>query len=211
MSADFVLFIDKIYFVNKQAFMNQYKILENEELGALSSPFRRQLLEDLSEQAESAVSISRRYEMSRQRVGYHMRDLERAGFIEVSEERQQRGLKERLYRAKPVVYVNKVRDVPTSSQDRFSWANLLNSFAQGLWELTTIRRLADKQGKKLATLGIEGEIHFQTPAARKAFTQELVREVERLIEKYDKPEVTGSRPFKLLVGAFPAVQLNQLT
>ncbi len=186
--------------------MNAYKILENEDLGALSSPFRRQLLEELRDKPDSAVNIARRHDMSRQRVGYHMRDLEKAGFIEVAGERQQRGLKERLYRAKSVAYVNGAPEAGASIQDRFSWASLANGFAQGLWQLVTLRRRADAAGKKLATLGIEANIHLRSAQSRKAFTTELIQEIERLVEKYDEPAAKSARPFTLLVGAYPSLQ-----
>lgn len=185
--------------------MLQYKLLDNDDLGALASPFRRQILEELSDGPDSAANIARRHDMSRQRVGYHMRDLEKAGYIQVVEERQQRGLKERLYGVRPVAYV---RGQPASAepiQDRFSWASLINSLAQSLWELVTLRRLADASNKRLATLGVEGRIRFKTPQERKAFTEELVKEIDRLVRKYDSAEAEKGRDFKLLVASFPVL------
>ena len=185
--------------------MLKYKFLENDDLGALASPFRRQILQELEEGPESATTIARRHDMSRQRVGYHMRDLEKAGYIHVVEERQHRGL-ERLYGVRPVAYV-KGHSVSTQPiQDRFSWASLVNSLAQSLWELITLRRLADEDNKRLATLGMEGRIRFENPRSRKAFTAELIAEIERLIDKYDSSEAARGRDFKLIVGSFPLLK-----
>ncbi len=60
--------------------MDTFKILERQELGAMASPFRQQLLHALTTPG-SAIGLARRFEMSRQRIGYHMRELERAGCI----------------------------------------------------------------------------------------------------------------------------------
>jgi len=184
--------------------MNDFKVLNPEDLGALASPFRRELLAAL-EEPDSAVGLSRRFDMSRQRIGYHMRELEKAGCIEKTEERQQRGLTERLYRVKPLAYVFAPgRTVPPDDrQDRFSWATLINSIAQSLWDLVSLRRSADEQGKRLATLALVADIHFANPSARRGFTEELIKTVETLARKYDQPEATGARCHHLLIAAYP--------
>ena len=187
--------------------MNTFKMLNNEDLGALASPFRRQLLVELAEKSDSAANIARRHDMSRQRVGYHMRDLEKAGYIEMVEERQQRGLKERLYRMRSVAYVQsapqkRVGDI----QDRYSWSHLINALAQGLSDLMTIRKQADITGKKVATLGIEAQVTFENARARQEFTEELASEFARLIKKYHQPASERGRSFKFLLGGFPLIQ-----
>ena len=64
---------------------------------AALSPFRLGLLQGL-QQPDSASGLARRMGLPRQQVNYHLRELERAGFIEMSEERQRRGLTERIMR-----------------------------------------------------------------------------------------------------------------
>src|SRR4051812_16248815 len=64
--------------------------------GALS-PFRLGLLKGL-QQPESASGLARRLGLPRQQINYHLRELERAGFIELSEARQRRGCIERIMR-----------------------------------------------------------------------------------------------------------------
>ena len=84
--------------------MQDFRILENDDLNAMATPFRQQLLEQLKEPA-SASGLARRFDMSRQRIGYHMRALEDAGCIEAAGERQARGLTEKLFRARPLAFV----------------------------------------------------------------------------------------------------------
>jgi DNA-binding transcriptional ArsR family regulator len=187
--------------------MEAFKVLEQQDLGALASPFRQQLLEELKEEPASASHIARRHDMSRQRVGYHMRELVKAGYLEIASERQQRGLKEQLYRVRSFVYVHAGMSEREgrSLQDRFSWATLLNQLAAALGDLVSIRRLADAQDKRVATLGLESEIRFASPAERRAFSEELILAVENLVEKYHSEDAVEGRSFNLLLGAWPVM------
>ena len=183
--------------------MESFKILETDELNAVSSPFRQRLLEALTT-PHSAASLARRYDMSRQRIGYHMRDLEKAGCIERAGERQQRGLTEKLYRTRPLAYVHAPPSTDRlSRQDRFSWAALVNLVGRTLADLVALRRGADAEGKRLATLGIEAEVYFETPAQRKAFTEDLIDAVEGVLRDHERPLGKKSRGFSVIVGAFP--------
>jgi DNA-binding transcriptional ArsR family regulator len=184
--------------------MNDFKILEREDLRVVSSPFRQEILEALSTRS-SAVELARRYDMSRQRIGYHMRALQRAGLIEEAGERPVRGLTEKLYRARPMAWVLSPAERGPSERlkDRFSWATLTNLAARTLWDLVRLRRKADVVGKRLATLALEAELHFDTPAERKAFTGELLDAVERVVRKHERPRSDTSRAFRLVLGAYP--------
>ena len=62
------------------------------------SPLRRAVLEQLRAPA-SASEVAGRLGESRQRVNYHVRELERAGLVELVEERARRGCTERVVRA----------------------------------------------------------------------------------------------------------------
>lgn len=183
--------------------MDTFKILESQELSAMASPFRQQLLETLTT-PESASGLARRYEMSRQRIGYHMRDLERAGCIEITGERQHRGLKEKLYRTKPMAFAYAPpSDDRLQRRDRFSWAALVDLVARTLWDLMSLRRRADAKGKRLATLAIEADLYFETPEQRKAFTESLIDAVEHVVRDHEQPKSKKARAFRLIIGAFP--------
>jgi DNA-binding transcriptional ArsR family regulator len=68
---------------------------ESHRLAAVLSPIRRQVLQSL-DTPDSATGIARRLGLARQKVNYHLRELERAGFVEMDEQRQRRGCVERL-------------------------------------------------------------------------------------------------------------------
>ena len=68
------------------------------------SPLRRQLLERLQTPA-SASQIAAELTIGRQRVNYHLRALERAGLLELVEERQRRGCTERVLVTRAKLFV----------------------------------------------------------------------------------------------------------
>ena len=60
-------------------------------------------------------------------------------------------------------------------------------------------------GNRLATLTLQSEIAFATPADRSAFTEELAGELARLAAKYHDENARDARRFKLFLGAYPDV------
>lgn len=181
-----------------------FHVLDDAALAAMASPFRQKLLEALAE-PDSAASLARQFDMSRQRIGYHMRELERAGCIQVAEERQQRGLTERLYQVRPLAYVTGPRTKPglLRRRDRFSWASLLSLLASAIQDLIRLRRAADAADKRLATLALEARVRVADPVARKRFTEELLIAVDTVVAKHHDPHCTQGRNFRLVLGALP--------
>jgi len=182
-----------------------FTVLDDRALAALASPQRQPLLERLREPA-SAVSLARELGLSRQRVGYHMRELERAGCLQPVGERQRRGLKERLYRLRPMVWVSAPRGLRRPDGDRFSWGYLMSQLAAALWDLTRLRRLADARRQRLATLTLDTEIRFASAQARRDFTLELTDTLDRLVARYHDEQAASGRRFRLLVGAWPRIE-----
>jgi len=185
----------------------EFQLLEPDNMAAMSTPFRQQLLAALTE-PDSAINLARRFDMSRQRIGYHMRELEKSGCIELAGERQRRGLTERLYQVRPLAFVcgpqQGASDI--ADDDRFSWSALLSLLAGALWDLVRLRRLADSHGQRLATLALGTEITVASPRARRAFAEDLVSAIEAVVSKHHDPESASGRSFRLLVGAFPKLE-----
>ena len=63
----------------------------------LFSPARMRILEHLSK-PDSAAGVARRLELPRQQIGYHLRELEQAGLVELVEERRKGNCIERVVR-----------------------------------------------------------------------------------------------------------------
>src|ERR1041385_6332244 len=75
-----------------------------DRVAAVLSPIRRRLLQNLNE-PDSATGLSRRLDVSRQKINYPLRELERAGFVELHDQVQRRGCVERRVRLTSRAYV----------------------------------------------------------------------------------------------------------
>ena len=65
------------------------QILRNPEEAAIAlDPIRLKLLEHLGDEPQSASSLSRVLHIPRQKINYHLRELERVGLVKESETRK---------------------------------------------------------------------------------------------------------------------------
>ena len=113
------------------------------------------------------------------------RVLEEHGLVRLVEERQRRGLVERVmvatarsYALSPVALGDSGAD--PARIDRLSTRYLVAVAARMLREVGDLARRADRAGQPLPTLTIDTEIRFATAADRAAFTAELAETVQRL-------------------------------
>jgi DNA-binding transcriptional ArsR family regulator len=171
---------------------------------------RRALLVHLGE-PHSAASLARKLNTSRQRIRYHLSELERAGLVELVEERRSGNCVERLVRATARSFVispealGTLGDTPEVSSDRFSAAYLLGSAARTLRDVGALEARARNDGKRLATLTLESEIRFATAEARSAFATELSNLIAALTAKYHDDHTTGGRRYRLTTMVHPAL------
>lgn len=170
------------------------------------APLRRLILEELAE-PDSATGLASRLGMPRQKVNYHLRELEKAGLVELLEERQRRGCVERVFRPTATAFViDPALLGPLGSlRDRFSSAYLLSLAARLVRDVAVLRERASRAAKKLLTQSMETEIRFESPGDFEAFSEELMREIERLTKKYGARKGARARRFRLILGAHPAV------
>jgi DNA-binding transcriptional ArsR family regulator len=159
-----------------------------------AAALRRRVLDELDE-PDSAAGVARRLGVARQKVNYHLRALERDGLVELVDERPRRGFVERRLRA--------------VARDRFSSAYLAAVAARTATDVATLRERAHAAGQTLPTVTVETEIRFESPAALRAFAEELAEATARLAAEYDRPDLPGARPFRLLAAAHPAIAKEQ--
>jgi DNA-binding transcriptional ArsR family regulator len=176
-------------------------------------PFRLGLLKRL-EQPESASGLARQLGLPRQQVNYHLRALERAGFIEMSEARQRRGCTERIMRLTSRVSFPRADEAaPPKLEDRadqeghgFASAHLIAAASVVASEVAELRARADAAGKRLVTTTLQSEIGFPTPDAYRAFVEGLTAAVARLVARHAAPDDPRSRRHRLTITLNPALQ-----
>ncbi len=186
---------------------------------ALLSPERLRIVGALGEGedgADSAAGVARRVGLPRQKVNYHLRELERRGLVELVEERKKGNCMERIVRPVAAEFViappssagpgaRPTLEDKKRAQDRFAWTTLVRTFGRVLSDLATLRRRADSVDQRLATFGIDMDVRFASPAAMKKFAEDLAREAARLAAEHHDDEAKRGRVFKVVVGMHPAI------
>jgi DNA-binding transcriptional ArsR family regulator len=173
-------------------------------------PVRGRLLAELGSPG-SASSLGAALGLSRQKVNYHLRELERHGLIELVQERRKGNMTERVMRATAASYVISPAALPTLAPDPDRSPNQLSA----LWLLALAARLVAEVGellerakrarRPLATFGIDAEIRFAAAGERAAFAAELSDAVESLVAKYHDESAAGGRRHRLIVGLHPSI------
>jgi DNA-binding transcriptional ArsR family regulator len=157
----------------------------------------------------TAASLAKRLGLPRQRVSYHLHELEKAGVIRFVEERKKGNCVERRYVATAASYLldpgllGPLAADPERIDDRQSSAYLIAVAARAIRELAELRGRADAAGRGVPTISVVSEVRFTSSADRNAFAEELANVVEQLVREYSTPSEVG-RLFKLFVGGYPA-------
>lgn len=174
------------------------------------SPIRRRLL-DLLGEPSSATQLAAALEVPRQRVNYHLRELEKAGLIELVEERQRRGFTERILRASAtslVVDPAVMGRAFGSIQDRYAAEHLVDVAAGTVKDVARMQSKAADAGKRLLTFTIEAEVRFAEPGDVHRFSDALTEAIRRTVEEFD---TEGGRPYRLVAGGHPAARASEDT
>ena len=184
-------------------------------LRAALTPVRRQLLERLREPA-SAVEVAGELGVPRQRVNYHLRTLEAAGFLELVEERPRRGCTERVLRTSAKAFIvdprvigpagpaaaERERARRAATQDRFAAETLVDAASSVVRDVSRMQARAGAEGTRLLTCAIETEVRLASPADFTKLSALLATFVARAVADIGVAE--GGRRYRVVVGAHPA-------
>lgn len=178
------------------------------QAAAALHPIRQRLLGELVE-PNSAAGLARRLGLPRQKVNYHLRQLEEEGLVRAVGERRVRNCTERIVRAVARSYLispstmGAVAVDPSRVRDQASTAYLVATSARTVQEMGSLRERADGRDKRLATLTLDAEVRFDTPAAQSAFAEELSNAVADLVAKYHREDAQSGRTFRVITQAYP--------
>jgi DNA-binding transcriptional ArsR family regulator len=180
---------------------------EPEKVRSALSPLRRRLLSLLQEPA-SATQLATTLDLPRQRVNYHLKELEKAGLVELVEERQRRGFVERVLQATAVAFIVDPAVMSagedrtfTRIQDQYAAEHLVDVAAGTVREVARMQHRAAAAGKRLLTFTIEAEVRFAEPGDLHHFTDALTEAVRQTVEAFD---TEGGRPYRLIAGGHPS-------
>ena len=185
------------------------------QTSALCHPERARLLAALAE-PDSAAGLARRFDLPRQRLNYHLRELEKAGLVELVEERRKGNCTERVVRATARAYVISPEVLgelgslssgsPAEAADRFSASHLITLAARVIKDLAALTARAATSRKRLATMALDTEIRFASAEARARFADELTAALAALAAKYHDDTAPDGRWHRLVAGVYPRVK-----
>jgi DNA-binding transcriptional ArsR family regulator len=182
-----------------------FSVHDAETLQTLTHPIRVQILEALREPA-SAATVARRIGLPRQKVNYHLKELERAGLVELIEERRVGNFVESVYRAVArtflvsprVAWADPRRMEALRSQHSLETLVLLGERLQR--DAAGLLDRAAFDGEQIASASVIAEARFEDEADREAFLQEYLRTTAELLDRYGAKE---GEPYRIALAAYP--------
>lgn len=183
-------------------------IADSAPAASLLEPTRLRLLERLREPG-SASEVARSLGLPRQRIGYHVRELQKQGLLRQVGTRRRGSATERLlqttarhYLISPEVLGALGAD-PSEVRDRLSSSYLVAVAAETIRAVSRLRAGAERVGKQLPTLTIHVDVRFGTAQGQQEFARELADALARLVQRYHDPEAADGRTFTFALLGHP--------
>jgi DNA-binding transcriptional ArsR family regulator len=176
---------------------------------SILKPMRRRILEHLRD-PNSAAAVAAALDLPRQRVGYHVRQLEKQGLIRQVGDRRKGGCVERLMQTTARHYaigpaaLGALGPTPDQVADRSSSDYLVAVAAQTMRDVGMMQEKVRRADQQLTTLTLESQVHLSSPADQGAFAKELASSLKRLVEKYNESDVRTGETFRVVIGGYPS-------
>ncbi|MBZ0265208.1 helix-turn-helix domain-containing protein, partial [bacterium] len=185
---------------------------ELEAAASLMNPMRLEILEALKVEEGSSTTLGERLGRNRQKLNYHLRELEKQGFLEIAEERRRRNFIEVVYRSKAESWLispdllGKLTPLVEEKTDQLTASYLIASATKIIRDISLLMKGATKAKKRLSTLTINTEVRFKDASARRQFAEELTSQIAGLVVKYNNDKEPGGREYSLTLGFYPKVK-----
>jgi DNA-binding transcriptional ArsR family regulator len=180
-------------------------VKDPETLQALSHPTRIAVLEALREPS-SAAAAARAIGQPRQRINYHLKELEAAGLVERVGERRSGNFVETLYRSvarafvvsPSVVWSNPRRMETLRRQHALETLVVLGERLQH--DAAALLDRATFDGDEIASAAVTAEAKFAGEEERAAFMNEYLKATAELLEKYGTKQGEG---YRVVLAVYP--------
>jgi len=174
---------------------------------ALLKPVRARILEHLRA-PDSATGVAAALGLKRQRVGYHVRQLEQLGLVRHVGDRRRGNLIERLLVTVARHFViapsalGRLGAHPDEVADRFSSDYLVAVAAQAARDVAALGEAARTAGRKPSVMTLQVDIRFSSPEEQGRCAEEIAGFVADLAKRYHKPTTAESRSVRFLVAGY---------
>lgn len=191
---------------------DQVRVLNDPEtLSVLGHPLRVRILDALREPG-SAATLARRTGHPRQKLNYHLKELERAGLVERVGERRVGNLVESMYRAvarsflvSPEVAWSDPRRME-ALQQQHSLQTLVVLGERLQRDAAVLLDRAAFDGEEIASASVEAEARFASEEEREAFLDEYLKATAELLKKYGQKKGAA---YRILLAAYPETEGGQ--
>jgi DNA-binding transcriptional ArsR family regulator len=176
-----------------------------DQLQALSHPLRVRILDALRE-PDSAAAVARRLGEARQKVNYHLKELERSGLVVRTGERRSGNFVESLFRSSARTLVVLPRAAWSDPRrlaamaDQLSLENLVNVGERLARDAAVLLDRAAFDGAQIASAAVEADLAFASESDRAAFLDEYLAAIGALVKKYG---TKGGTPYRVAVAVYP--------
>jgi DNA-binding transcriptional ArsR family regulator len=182
-----------------------YEVRDQDTLQALSHPTRVQILEALREPA-SGAAVARRIGQPRQRVNYHLHELEQSGLVEPVGEERTGNFMATLYRAvarsfvvsPQVAWSDPRRMEAMRSQHSLETLVLLGERLQS--DAAALLDRAAFDGAQIPSAAVTAELRFGCEDDRASFLNDYLKAVSQLTERYGSKQGEG---FRVVLAVYP--------
>ena len=176
-----------------------------ESLQVLAHPLRLRVLEELRT-PQSAAAVARAVGEARQKVNYHLKELERVGIVRKVGERRSGNFVEALFQAAaPTIVVS-----PRASwaddrrgealRSQLSLENLVLLGERLGRDAAVLLDRAAFDGEEIASAAVEAEVGFADEKARSEFMKEYLKAVGPLLRKHGAR--AGAR-YRVVLAVYP--------
>lgn len=182
-----------------------HSLTDPEQLQALSHSTRVAILEALREPM-SAASVARVLGQPRQRINYHLKELERVALVERVEERRKGNFIETLYRAvarsfvvSPQIAWSNPRRLE-ALQRQHSLGTLVEMGEHLQADAAVLLDRAAFDGEEIASASVTAEVRFASEDDRAAFMDAFLQSTRELLEKHG---AKVGEPFRAVFAVYP--------
>jgi DNA-binding transcriptional ArsR family regulator len=186
--------------------MTVHVVHDLDALQVLFHPLRIEILESLRTPA-SAAAVARRLDLPRQKVNYHLKELERAGLVREVEARRTGNFIETVYESVARTFVVSPEAAWSDPQrvqalrQQQSLERLVATGEQLQHDAIALLDRAAFDGEEIPSATVEADVRFASEDERAAFVDEYLTMLKALCDKY------GARrgdPYRVIVAVHPS-------
>ena len=183
-------------------------VSDKRTMALLADPLKAEILREM-DRPQTTAELALLMGMPRQKLGYHVRQLEDDGLlVSVGESRRGNCIARKLQAVARHIVISNSDPNATILEDRFSSSWLVARCATAIREVGVLTMDAESVGEELPTLTVDSEIAFDNPQEQQAFVQELSELITALVDRYGSAS-SGARRFKFLAASYPKLSDQQ--